>query len=190
MSKLQTNRIINNMAKFGDKAIAYLIAFFMTSRDVQNDFTDPENLNEPVLPRYRYHFTRRVKKQNEHRLEKFVGKKPDETVTKPTETDLLREIYDNGIGFIISDSNYSISGVRYFEQTEHQPATPMQCNYGDYKIVFASAGTKWCGGMRGKGFVYKRTPHGGYEQVAEISAELSDYLAQIVDNHVKSHLAR
>lgn len=187
----RTNILLGNIARLGDKAIAYVIAVFATPRNVQEDMTDPEKFKEPVFHRYKLHFKRHIHEQNKHRLQNWVCE-TGEKQQQPTDNDLLQEITDLGLGnVILSEKNaYTVHDVYYFEPSEHQPLLPMVCKYGDYKIKFSSAGMGWCGGTtREPGFVYKRNPNGSYDKIATITPDLSDYLAKIVDEQVKMQKA-
>lgn len=88
-----------------------------------------------------------------------------------------KKIYD--IAAALEKTN--VINVHYFEQTLHQLPTPQCCTFDDYIIHFSSAGTVWCGGMRGNGYISKKLVNGDTQSICTISPQLSDYLAKIVE---------
>lgn len=109
--------------------------------------------------------------------------KYDDSHTEPINVqpeNVQPEIDKEQIGGIVAKlESAPVLRVSYFEKTEHQPWAPSLCNFDDYVIQFSSAGTEWCGGMRGNGYISKKEINGTMTQICTISPELSDYLAQI-----------
>jgi len=189
-TKMKDNKKLNTAlgyaAWFGDYAIAATTGLFIAGRKVREDIMDIENINKwvPIFKTYKKHFVEHVKKHNDDKLSVraftryFAGTQKYNPFT---------EIDKKNIGDIVKKmENACYLSVIYFEKTEHQRAMPQRCTFGDYCVFFASDGTDWCGGMRGNGYIYKRnTPLGCYTQIADISPQLSDYLANIAMQKTK-----
>lgn len=193
MRKIFRNRQrLEKIAIFGDKVIAYLIASVKTPSNVRDEIMDPA---APVqfFERYKRNFTYHVKTQNNHRLQNWVIRR-NGGATQTVDYDPTPEINAKGLqefyDILQDDTLKDFADVRYFQKTEHQPSEPMRCTVGDYQIDFGPAGTKWCGGRGGNGYVFKRNAEGNYQQVAVISHELSKYFAEKAIERVKLQHAR
>lgn len=184
---LEKNKKLQRIAVLGDKAVAYVIAVFATPKDVRDEIMDP---SAPVhfCERYKRNFTRHVKAQNNHKLQNWVIRR-NGGATQTVDYDPMPEINAKGlteIYDILKETQIKdFADVRYFEETEHQPHEPMRCTVGDYRIDFGGAGTKWCGGRGGNGYVFKRNKNGNFQQIAVISPELSKEFSEKVINRVK-----
>ena len=184
---LEKNQKLERIAVLGDRAISYVIAVFATPKNVRDEIMDP---SAPVqfCERYKRNFTRHVKAQNNHRLQNWVIRRNggatqtiDYDPMPEVNAKCLKEIYD-----ILQDTTLKdFADVRYFEETEHQTSEPMRCTIGDYRIDFGGAGTKWCGGRGGNGYVFKRNSNGNFQQIAVISPELSQKFAEYANARVK-----
>ncbi len=184
--KQKTCKKITSM---GDGAIACITAVVIAAKDVRKDIMDPKKLDEPLkfFERYKFYFLHHKRKHNDNKLQtRICGDTEEKQEYNP-----FREIAAKGLEDIVySCSGNDVIDVRYFETTEHQARKPMRCYFhnGDYMIDFGQRGTEWCGGMRGNGYVFKRGETGTYQQIAIISPELSDYLAQIADEKMQSQV--
>lgn len=184
---------IVNLAYFMGRLLKPFVAIWapiVASQQVRYELADPNKLVEPVklgkrirrhtksfieckvhaLPDYLAH---KAMAYNEQRAQKY-----DDSHTVPI--NVQPEIDKKQIGDIVAKlENTPIITVSYFERTEHQPLAPASCEFGDYVIQFSSTGTEWCGGMRGNGYISKKTPDGKRQQICTISPNLSDYLAEV-----------
>ena len=175
--KLDTG--LGYVAWFGDYVIAATTGVFVAGKKVREDMMAIENITKwvPVFKTYKKHFVEHVKKHNNDRL---TGRVFVRYVTRrnvyPTS-----EIERKKLGDVVEKiKTADWISVVFFEETEHQRHTPQFCHIDDYTINFASDGTKWCGGIRGNGYINKTDVHGKNRHIAAISPELSDYLAKIV----------
>ena len=182
--KMKDNKKLDSclgyVAWFGDYAIAAATGVFVAGRKLREDIMDVENMTKwvPVFKTYKKHYVEYVKKHNDDKLSVraftryFAGKK---------KYNPFNEIDKKNIGDIVDKINnaYCIS-ITYFEKTEHQRRVPQFCHVGDYTINFPSDGTKWCGGIRGNGYINVAGPNSKNQTIATISPELSDYLAKLV----------
>ena len=163
---------------------------FAVSKKIRRDIMDPNKINEPLrlgtkirkytksfmeckvhaLPDY---FFNRAWTYNEWHKQKYDNKTTVSYNAQP-------EIDKKQIGDIVAKLGFTpVLTVSYFEKTKHQPLAPASCEFGDYVIQFSSAGTEWCGGMRGNGYISKKMPDGTRKPICTISPNLSDYLAEI-----------
>jgi len=181
---------IVNLAYFAGRLLKPFIAIWapiVASQQVRYELADPDKLTEPIklgkrlrkhtksfmeckvraLPSY---FAHKAMAYNERRTEKHIN----------VIYYVQPEIDEKQIGDIVAKlNNAPVLTVSYFEKTEHQAAVPSSCEFGDYVILFSSAGTEWCGGMRGNGYISKKMPNGIQQPICTISPNLSDYLAII-----------
>ena len=184
---------IVNLAYFAGRLLKPLVAIWVpivVSRQIRQEIADPNKIDEPLelgkrirkhtksfmeckvhaLPDYLAH---KAMAYNERHVQKY-----DDSHTVPI--NVQPEIDKKQIGDIVAKlENTPIITVSYFERTEHQPWAPSLCDFGDYVIHFSPTGTKWCGGMRGNGYISKKTLNGASRQICTISPNLSDYLAII-----------
>ena len=181
MKKIFRNsKRLEKLAILGDKVIAYFIASAVTPKNVREEIMDPA---APVhfFERYKRNFRYHLDAQNNHRLQNWVIRR-NGGATQTVDYDPTPEINAKGLqefyNILKDETLKDFADVRYFQKTEHQPCEPMRCTVGDYQIDFGPAGTKWCGGHGGNGYVFKRNAEGNYQQVAVISPELSKYFAQ------------
>ncbi len=170
---------LGHAAWFGDYAVAAIVAPWVAGRRVREDIMDVKNITKwvPVFKTYKKHFVEHVKKHNNDRLS---GRAFVRYVTRrnvyPTS-----EIERKKLGDIVEKiKTADWISVVFFEETEHQRRMPQFCRVGDYTINFASDGTIWCGGIRGKGYISITDVHGINRPIATISPELSDYLAKTI----------
>ena len=184
--KDKLNTGLGYVAWIGDYVIAALGGVFVAGRNVRDDIMAPENIDKPVdfFKSYKKHFVKHVKNHNNDKLSvrAFSRYMKDVDTYNP-----YTEINEKNLGDIVKkmENAYSMS-VTYFEKTEHQRHTPQRCSFDDYLVFFAPDGTKWCGGIRGNGYVYKRNAQlGHYTHLAEFSPQLSDYLAEMVMKRAK-----
>lgn len=169
---------LGHAAWFGDYAVAAATGIFVAGHKLRDDMTDLDNLNKwvPVFKTYKKHFIEHVKKHNNDRLScrafvRYITKR-DYYPTSEIEAKKLGDVVEK-----IKTADWI--SVVFFEETEHQRRMPQFCRVGDYTINFASDGTIWCGGIRGKGYISITDVHGKNRPIATISPELSDYLAKI-----------
>lgn len=186
---------IENLAYFMGRLLKPFVAIWApvyALQKVRCEIADPRKIDEPlelgkrirkhtnvfmknkvhVLPDY---FFNRAWTYNEWRKQKY-----DNSYTMPI--NVQPEIDKKQIGDIVAKLEFApVLTVSYFEKTEHQPLAPASCEFGDYVIQFSSTGTKWCGGMRGNGYISKKMPDGTQKSICTISPDLSDYLAEIAD---------
>lgn len=180
---MKNNKKINSclgyVAWFGDYAIAAIAAPWVAGRRVREDIMDVKNLTTwvPVLDTYKKHLVEHVKKHNNDRLScrafvRYITRRnvyPTSEIERKKLGDVVEKI-----------KTADWISVVFFEETEHQRRMPQFCRVGDYIINFASSGTEWCGGMRGKGYISITDVHGTNRPIATISPELSDYLARLI----------
>lgn len=180
---MKNNKKINSclgyVAWVGDYAIAAIEAPWVAGRRVREDIMDVKNLTKwvPVLDTYKKHFVEHVKNHNNDRLScrafvRYITKR-DYYPTSEIEAKKLGDVVEK-----IKTADWI--SVVFFEETEHQRRMPQFCRVGDYTINFASDGTIWCGGIRGKGYINITDVHGKNRPIATISPELSDYLAKTI----------
>lgn len=176
------------------KPFVMLLLPFAVSKQIRRDIMDPNKMNEPLrlgtkirkytksfmeckvhaLPDF---FVHKAVTRNERRIQKY-----DAGISNAQCKIAQREIKKEQLSDIVTQlENAPVLRVSYFEKTEHQPAVPSLCDFGDYVIQFSSAGTEWCSGMRGNGYISKKMPDGTREPICTISPNLSDYLAKIAD---------
>ena len=169
---------------------------FAVSKQIRRDIMDPNKINEPLclgkkirkhtesfieckvhaLP---YYFFNRAWTYNEWRKQK-----PDNKTT--ISYNAQPEIDKKQIGGIVAKlATAPVITISYFDVTNHQPMAPFSCEFGDTVIQFSPAGTEWCGGMRGNGYISKKEFNGTIRQICTISPELSDYLAKIAHGQYK-----
>lgn len=184
---------IENLAYFMGRLLKPFVAIWApvyALQKVRCEIADPRKMDEPlelgkrikkhtnvfmknkvhVLPDF---FAHKVMAYNERRKQEY-----DNSYTMPI--NVQPEIKEKQIGDIVAKlESAPVLRVSYFEKTEHQPWAPSLCEIGDYVIQFSSAGTEWCGGMRGNGYISKKMPDGTREPICTISPNLSDYLAKI-----------
>ncbi|MBQ1927557.1 MAG: hypothetical protein II179_00650 [Alphaproteobacteria bacterium] len=186
---------IVNMAYFMGRLLKPFVAIWApvyALQKVRCEIADPQKMDEPLElgKRIRKHtksfmeckvhalpdfFVHKAVARNERRKQEY-----DNSYTMPI--NVQPEIKEKQIGDIVAKlENTPIITVSYFERTEHQPWAPSLCDFGDYVIQFSSAGTEWCGGMRGNGYISKKMPDGTRKPICTISPDLSDYLAEIAD---------
>lgn len=173
--KLDTG--LGRVAWFGDYAIAAATGIFVAGKKVREDMMAIENITKwvPVFKTYKKHFVEHIKKHNNDRLSgrafvRYIIKR-DYYPTSEIEAKKLGDVVEK-----IKTADWI--SVVFFEETEHQRRMPQFCHVGDYTINFASDGTIWCGGIRGKGYINITDVHGKNRPIATISPELSDYLAK------------
>ncbi len=191
-----------NLAYFMGRLLKPFVAIWApvyALQKVRCEIADPQKIDEPLelgksirkhtnafmknkvhaLPDY---FFNRAWTYNEWRKQKY-----DNSYTVPI--NVQPEIDEKQIGDIVAKLEFApVLHVSYFEKTEHQPRVPSLCNFGDYVIQFSSAGTEWCGGMRGNGYISKKMPDRTREPICTISPDLSDYLAEVA--HVQYELMK
>lgn len=178
MKKILNTRL-GYAAWFGDYAIAAATGIFVAGHKLRDDMTDLDNLNKwvPVFKTYKKHFIEHVKKHNNDRLScrafvRYVTRRnvyPTSEIERKKLGDVVEKI-----------KTADWISVVFFEETEHQRRMPQFCRVGDYTINFASDGTIWCGGIRGKGYINITDVYGKNRPIATISPELSDYLAKTI----------
>lgn len=184
--------------KFGilaDKIIAYATAPFVALRMIRQDIMDPNQITEPINFRFKYnrYFSEHVARRNGYRMQMRAYNRGVSRINKicPAVYDPTPEMTAKGLEDILCGvSGDTMLDVRYFESTEHQAPKPMRCTFGEYMIDFARNGTDWCGGTRGNGYVFKININGTFTQIATISPELSEYLANIADEKAKLQKAQ
>ena len=181
---------IVNLAYFTGRLLKPFIAIWapiVASQQVRYELANPDKLTEPI------NLGKRLRKHIKSFMECKVHALPDYFANKAIAYNERRaekrinviyyvqpEIDEKQIGDIVKKlESAPVLTVSYFEKTEHQPAVPASCEFGDYVILFSSAGTEWCGGMRGNGYISKKTPNGTQQPICTISPNLSDYLAII-----------
>ena len=181
---------IVNLAYFAGRLLKPFIAIWVpivASQQVRYELADPDKLTEPI------NLGKRLRKHIKSFMECKVHALPDYFANKAIAYNERRaekrinviyyvqpEIDEKQIGDIVAKlQNEPVLTVSYFEKTEHQAAVPASCEFGDYVIHFSPAGTQWCGGMRGNGYISKKTLNGASRQICTISPNLSDYLAII-----------
>ena len=179
-TKMKDNKKLNTglayAAWFGDYAIAATTGVFVAGQKVREDMMAIENLTKwvPVFKTYKKHFVEHVKKHNDDKLSCRAFSRYFSGIQTYNP---WNEIDKKKLGDVVEQIQKAHwMSVTYFEETEHQRRLPQFCRVGDYTINFASDGTKWCGGIRGNGYIneYKNG------HVATISPELSDYLARLI----------
>lgn len=184
---------IENLAYFMGRLLKPFIAIWapiVVSQQIRREIADPNKIDEPL------ELGKRIRKHTKSFMECRVHALPDYFAHKAIAYNERRtqkhsyviqvkpyvqpEIDEKQIGDIVAKlQSVPVLTVSYFEKTEHQAAVPASCEFGDYVIQFSSAGTEWCGGMRGNGYISKKTPDGKRQQICTISPDLSDYLAII-----------
>lgn len=181
---------IVNLAYFAGRLLKPFIAIWapiVVSQQIRREIADPNKIDKPL------ELGKRIRKHTKSFMECKVHALPDYFAHKAiayneqrTENrtnivyDIQPEIDAKQIGDIVAKlQSAPVLTVSYFEKTEHQPAVPASCEFGDYVIQFSSAGTDWCGGMRGNGYISKKTPNSTQQPICTISPNLSDYLAEI-----------
>ncbi|MBO4480459.1 MAG: hypothetical protein J5742_02430 [Alphaproteobacteria bacterium] len=180
-----------HIAFLGDKAIAYLSAVFVAAKGVRHDIMNPEKMGQPLhfFKTYKSYFVAHTSKNNDYKLQLRAHDRGEERIEKLTKDKKFNpaiEIEAKGLDKILYNlAEHDFITVRYFEETEHQAATPMRCTFGQYMINFSPMGTTWCGGIQGNGYVLKRDENGNYHQIATISPSLSNYLAELADQKAK-----
>ena len=182
-----------NLAYFAGRLLKPLIAIWVpivVSRQIRQEIADPNKIDEPL------ELGKRIRKHTKSFMECKVQALPDYLAHKAMAYNerhaqkhsyviqvkpyVQPEIDEKQIGDIVAKlQSAPVLTVSYFEKTEHQPAVPASCEFGDYVIHFSPAGTQWCGGMRGNGYISKKTPNGTQQPICTISPNLSDYLAII-----------
>ena len=180
---------LQRLAFVGDTLVSYVTAPFAAARKVREDIANPDKIDEPIKfwDSYKRYFRAHTDANNGCRLLMSAHDITNARIDKWQQLQPLKytptiEISAKGLESVLYTlSENSVIDVRYFDQTEHQSHTPMRCSFGDYTIDFASAGTTWCGGGQGNGYVFRRDTKGNKEQIAVISSELSNYLAEIAD---------
>lgn len=190
---------IVNLAYFMGRLLKPFVAIWapiVASQQVRYELADPNKLVEPVK------LGKRIRRHTKSFMECKVRALPDYLAHKAmaynerraqkyddSHTVLINvqpEIDKKQIGDIVAKlENTPIITVSYFERTEHQPWAPSLCDFGDYVIHFSPTGTEWCGGMRGNGYISKKTPDGKRQQICTISPDLSDYLAEIAEERYR-----
>lgn len=184
------NKRLNNIAAIADMVIAYISAPFAAARGVRRDIMNPNNIDKKLkfCNLYGHHFREHIAESNLLKLYTWSLKHGDARIARvrSDKYNPFFEITDKGLENVLYNlSNQDVINVRYFDATEHQSHMPMRCRFGDYMINFAPAGTKWCGGIQGNGYVFKFDSRDGYKQIATISPELSNYIANIADEKFK-----
>ena len=177
-----TKKNCDKLARAGDKTIACITAFIVAAKRVREDILDVNQMGEPLhfFKRYQKYFLTHKNAENGRKLQKRVCGEPKE------EYNPLPEIITKGLEDVLCGlADNIVLSIIYFEATEHQTATPKRCEFGDYMIDFAPSGTTWCGGSQGNGYVFKRDKLRNYNQIAIISSELSNYLADLADQRAK-----
>jgi len=190
---------IVNLAYFAGRLLKPFIAVWapiVVLRQTRREIADPNKIDEPLrlgkrirkhadgFMEYKVHalpdyFARKAVAYNERRAQKYDNARSVLFNVGP-------EIDEKQIGDIVKKlENATVLTVSYFEKTEHQPAVPALCKFGDYVIHFSPAGTEWCGGMRGDGYISKKMPNDTQKSIRTISPNLSDYLAKIADAQYK-----
>lgn len=181
---------IVNLAYFAGRLLKPLVAIWVpivASRQIRQEIADPNKIDEPL------ELGKRIRKHTKSFMECKVHALPDYFANKAIAYNERRaekrinviyyvqpEIDEKQIGDIVAKlQSAPVLTVSYFEKTEHQAAVPASCEFGDYVIHFSPAGTQWCGGMRGNGYISKKMPNGASRQICTISPNLSDYLAII-----------
>ncbi|MBO7509072.1 MAG: hypothetical protein J6T57_02235 [Alphaproteobacteria bacterium] len=185
----KTNGILRTLATMGDTAIAAVSAPFVAAYRLRMDLLNPENIDRDIkyFKTYAHHFRAHMDHGNNNRLLNCAMARADERIAKSkknqsTEYDISAEIHAKDLDAVIKGlSAQTIITVDYFEETEHQPRAPKRCLFREYAIDFATAGTKWCGGMSGTGYVFKRDGDENFVQIATISYDLSKFLSDIVN---------
>ncbi len=170
---------LGHAAWFGDYAVAAIVAPWVAGRRVREDIMDVKNITKwvPIFETYKNHLVEHIKNHNNDRMTVRALKRCRVDTKK---FDPFYEIDQKKIGYIVDKlNNTSYIMIQYFDETEHQLRAPQMCKFGDYVINFASSGTEWCGGIRGKGYISITDVHGTNRPIATISPELSDYLAKI-----------
>ena len=184
---------IVNLAYFAGRLLKPFIAIWapmVVSQQIRREIADPNKIDEPL------ELGKRIRKHTKSFMECKVHALPDYFAHKAiayneqrTENrtnivyDIQPEIDAKQLGDIVKKMKEEASwmSVIYFEETEHQRRMPQRCVFGDYLVLFASDGTRWCGGKRNNGYIYKKqTPLGCHTQIANISPQLSDYLAEMI----------
>ena len=190
---------IVNLAYFAGRLLKPLVAIWVpivVSRQIRQEIADPNKIDEPLElgKRIRKH-TKSFMECKVHALPDYLAHKAmaynerhaqkyDDSHTVPI--NVQPEIDKKQIGDIVAKlENTPVITVSYFERTEHQPWAPSLCDFGDYVIHFSPTGTEWCGGMRGNGYILKKTPDGKRQQICTISPDLSDYLAEIAEERYR-----
>lgn len=181
---------IVNLAYFAGRLLKPFVAIWapiVVSQQIRREIADPNTIDEPLR------LGKRIRKHTKGFIECKVHALPDYFVRKAVAYNERRaqkrvnviyyvqpEIDAKQIGDIVKKlESAPVLTVSYFEKTEHQPAVPASCEFGDCVIQFSSAGTEWCGGMRGNGYISKKMPNGIQQPICTISPNLSDYLAII-----------
>ena len=85
---------------------------------------------------------------------------------------------------------YSVFTVNLFEETEHQKKHIKRIETFENIIEFGGNGTDWCGGVRGNGYVFKKSRKNGQdviEQIAVLSPDASERLHDIILTYHKTH---
>ena len=181
---------IVNLAYFAGRLLKPFVAIWapiVVSQQIRREIADPNKIDEPI------ELGKRIRKHIKSFMKCKVHALPDYFANKAIAYNERRaekrinviyyvqpEIDEKQIGDIVAKlQSAPVLTVSYFEKTEHQAAVPASCEFGDYVILFSSAGTQWCGGMRGNGYISKKTLNGASRQICTISPNLSDYLAII-----------
>ena len=184
---------IENLAYFMGRLLKPFVAIWApvyALQKVRCELADPQKIDEPL------ELGKRIKKHTNVFMKNKVHALPDYFFNRAwTYNEWRKQKYDNSytvlinvqpeidekqIGDIVAKLEFApVLRVSYFEETEHQPWAPASCEFGDYVIQFSPAGTKWCGGMRGNGYISKKMPDGTRKPICTISPDLSDYLAKI-----------
>ena len=184
------NKNLSNIAAFVDVIVACVSAPFAAARGVRHDIMNPKNIDKKLkfCDLYRRHFRDHITANNSLKFYIRSLERGDARLAKVSvqKYNPVFEISEKGLdGVLYNLSNQDIITVRYFEATEHQEPVPMRCRFGDYMINFAPSGTKWCDGIQGNGYVFKLDKESGYRQIATLSPQLSNYLANIADEKFK-----
>ena len=190
MNKIEkTNGILRTFAIMGDTAIAAVSAPFVAAYRLRMDLLNPENIDRDIkyFKTYAHHFRAHMDHSNDNRLLDCAMARADERIAKlkkkqPTTYDVSAEIHAKNLDAVVKElSDQTIITVDYFEPTEHQPHAPKRCRFGEYVVDFAPAGTKWCGGISGIGYVFWRDMRGNLVQIATMSYDLSKFLSDIAN---------
>ncbi len=184
MKKISAEQI----AIWGDKAIARMLAILPTIKDVQQDLMDP--FVEHMQLRLKYNT--RTNEKNKPRLQDWVARR-NGGATKTVDYDPMPEIQARGLQKVYdvlqNTALKDFADVRYFDKTEHQTPEPMRITVADLQIDFGGTGTEWCDGRGGNGYVFQRyvdnNQQGNWKQIAVISPELSKYFAELANRLIK-----
>ena len=184
MKKISAEQI----AIWGDKAIARVLAIFPTVKDVRRDLMNPFIEHIQLRSKYNKH----TNTENKHKLQNWVIHRNGGT-SQTFNYDPMPEIQAKGLQKVYdalqNTALKDFADVRYFDKTEHQTPEPMRFTVADFQIDFGGVGTKWCGGRGGNGYVFQRyvdnNQQGNWKQIAVISPELSKYFAELANRLIK-----